>query len=332
VPPKVDTGNAIDVVALETEFRVGDRTYRAVGGVDLGLGNEECLGLVGESGSGKSVTALSILGLVATPPGAIVGGRVTFDGRDLFELPDAALRDLRGGAIAMIFQDPQSSLHPLFSVGEQIAEAIRAHRPASHTEAWDRAVELLERVRIPNARQRAEAYPHELSGGMRQRVCIAMALANDSRVLIADEPTTALDVTVQAEVLSLLDELRKARGAAVLFITHDFGVVSEICDRVAVMYAGRIVEIGPTDAVLKRPAHPYTGKLIECVPILGQPDRRLDAIDGMPPALDRLPPGCAFADRCPQVRDDCRRGGVELVDLGDRRAARCLYPLVEMGG
>jgi peptide/nickel transport system permease protein len=291
--------------------------------------DEECLGLVGESGSGKSVTAMSILGLVATPPGTIVGGRVVADGKDLFEISDASLRDLRGGGISMIFQDPLSTLHPLFTVGDQITEAVRAHRPISYAHAWSRAVELLELVRIPNARGRANSYPHELSGGMRQRVCIAMALANDSSVLIADEPTTALDVTVQAQVLRLLDDLRRDKGAAVLFITHDFGVVSEICDRVAVMYAGRIVELGSTEDVLSRPAHPYTRKLIDCVPILGEPDRRLDAIEGLPPAVNRLAPGCAFADRCPQVKENCRSGDIALEEIGVGRAARCLYPLVQ---
>jgi peptide/nickel transport system ATP-binding protein/peptide/nickel transport system permease protein len=327
--PERMSEDALDVIDLKTEFQVGSAVYRAVGGVSLDLKDKECLGLVGESGSGKSVTAMSILGLVATPPGAIVGGRVVVSGRDLLEISDASLRALRGGEISMIFQDPLSTLHPLFTVGDQIAEAVRAHQPVGRVEAWSRAVDLLELVRIPNAKERANSYPHELSGGMRQRVCIAMALANDSGVLIADEPTTALDVTVQAQVLRLLDDLRREKGAAVLFITHDFGVVSEICDRVAVMYAGRIVELGLTEDVLTRPAHPYTRKLIDCVPILGEPDRRLDAIEGLPPAVNRLPAGCAFADRCPQVQANCRSGEIVLDDLGDGRAVRCLYPLVD---
>ncbi len=327
--PAPDAGHALDVVDLETEFKVGDSVYRAVGGVSLELRDKECLGLVGESRSRKSVTAMSILGLVATPPGTIVGGRVVTGGRDLLEIPDKALRDLRGGDISMVFQDPLSTLHPLFTVGDQITEAVRAHRPISYADAWARAVELLDLVQIPNPQERAHSYPHQLSGGMRQRVCIAMALANDSGILIADEPTTALDVTVQAQVLRLLDDLRRDKGAAVLFITHDFGVVSEICDRVAVMYAGRIVELGRTEDVLARPAHPYTRKLIDCVPILGEPDRRLDAIEGLPPPVNRLPPGCAFADRCPRVEPDCRNGDIALRDLGDDRAARCLYPLRE---
>ncbi len=326
--PEQGSGDALGVIDLKTEFRVGASVYRAVGGVSLDLKDKECLGLVGESGSGKSVTAMSVLGLVATPPGAIVGGRVMVDGTDLLEVPDETLRGIRGGRISMIFQDPLSTLHPLFTVGDQIAEAIRSHHPVAHAEAWKRAIALLELVRIPNARERVNSYPHELSGGMRQRVCIAMALANNSGIMIADEPTTALDVTVQAQVLRLLDDLRREKGAAVLFITHDFGVVSEICDRVAVMYAGRIVELGTTEEVLSRPAHPYTRKLIDCVPILGDPDRRLDAIEGLPPPVNRLPPGCAFADRCPQARDNCRAGDIPLTDIGDRKV-RCLYPLVE---
>ena len=332
VPPMpADDEMALELVDLETEFRVGSSTYRAVGGVSLDLGKEECLGLVGESGSGKSVTAMSVLGLVATPPGTIVGGRVMAGNRDLLEAPDSLLRNLRGGEIAMIFQDPLSTLHPLFTVGDQISEAIRAHQPLNRLEAWNRAVELLELVRIPNARERAKNYPHELSGGMRQRVCIAMALANDPGILIADEPTTALDVTVQAQVLRLLDDLRRDKRASVLFITHDFGVVSEICDRVAVMYAGRIVEIGRTEDVLSAPAHPYTRKLIDCVPILGEPERRLDAIEGLPPPVNRLPPGCAFADRCPRVEDRCRQADIPLTPLGkDGRFARCLHPLDEV--
>ncbi|MGF1609342.1 MAG: dipeptide/oligopeptide/nickel ABC transporter permease/ATP-binding protein [Kiloniellales bacterium] len=323
-----DNPNALlKVRELTTEFRVGSEVYRAVGGVDFHLNPKECLGLVGESGSGKSVTAMSLLGLVPTPPGRIVGGSVTYQGEDLLDVGDARLRQLRGGSFACVFQDPLSTLHPLFTVGDQIIEAIRAHQPLDYRAAHALAVELLRQVQIPSAEQRMESYPHELSGGMRQRICIAMALANDPEILIADEPTTALDVTVQAQMLKLLNRLRMGKQAAVLFITHDFGVVSEICDRVAVMYAGRIVEIGPTEAVLATPAHPYTRKLIDCVPVLGEPERRLDAIPGLPPAVNRLPAGCAFADRCPRARADCRRGDITLDPLGPSRAVRCVYPL-----
>ncbi len=319
----------LEIRDLVTEFRIGSEVYRAVGGVDLRLQAEECLGLVGESGSGKSVTAMSVLGLVPTPPGQIVRGSVRYLDEDLLDVSDARLRQLRGGTFACVFQDPLSTLHPLFTVGDQIIEAIRAHQPLDYRAAHAVAVELLKQVQIPNPEQRMQAYPHELSGGMRQRICIAMALANDPEILIADEPTTALDVTVQAQMLKLLNRLRLDKRAAVLFITHDFGVVSEICDRVAVMYAGRIVEIGPADEVLAAPAHPYTRKLIDCVPVLGEPERRLDAIPGLPPMVNRLPPGCAFADRCPHVRSDCRQGEIALERFNERRSVRCLYPHAE---
>ncbi len=226
--------------------------------------------------------------------------------------------------MAYIFQDPLSTLHPLYRVGDQVAEAILSHQPLGRAEAHRRAVALLADVRIPNPESRAMAYPHELSGGMRQRVGIAMALANDPDVIIADEPTTALDVTVQAQILTLLDDLRRARGLAILFITHDFGVIGQICERVAVMYAGRIVEEGPRDAVLARPAHPYTRRLIACVPELGGGKRRLAAIPGLPPAVDRLPEGCAFAPRCDRVTDACRTGEIALT--GGVRRVRCLHP------
>jgi len=314
---------------LRTEFHVGDRVHKAVGGVDLVLAPGERVGLVGESGSGKSVTALSLLRLVPTPPGVITGGRIMIDGEDQLATPPETLRRLRGGKVAYVFQDPLTTLHPLFTVGTQIVEAIQAHQPVSRRKAEDRALDLLGQVQIPSPQARFSAYPHELSGGMRQRVCIAMALANDPELIIADEPTTALDVTVQAQVLKLLRQLSEQRGSAILFITHDFGVVSELCDRVAVMYAGRIVEIGPTRDVLAEPAHPYTRKLIDCVPILGQPERRLDAIEGMPPPVDRLPPGCAFAERCPIVEERCRHGEITLDPVARDRAARCIKPLVE---
>jgi peptide/nickel transport system permease protein len=249
------------------------------------------------------------------------------EGEDLFAATDERIRQLRGATVSHVFQDPLSTLHPLFTVGAQLVEAIRAHAPMNRRAAEAKAAELLALVRIPNPAERLKAYPHELSGGMRQRVCIAMALANDATVMIADEPTTALDVTVQAQVLSLLETLRHERDAAILFITHDFGVVSAICDRVAVMYAGRIVETGPTEEILRAPLHPYTARLIACVPVLGEPGRRLDAIPGRPPLVNRLPEGCAFAARCPRVRPDCRTGEIALDPIGEGRAARCLYPL-----
>ncbi|MEX0760113.1 MAG: dipeptide/oligopeptide/nickel ABC transporter permease/ATP-binding protein, partial [Tistlia sp.] len=331
VPPAPASGALVEVTGLETHFHVGREVYRAVDGVDFRLAPGECLGLVGESGSGKSVTALSLAGLVASPPGRNVGGRIDFEGRDLLAASDAEIRALRGDKLSHVFQDPLATLHPLFTVGEQIVEAIRAHQPLSRAAARARAAELLGLVRIPNPSARLDAYPHELSGGMRQRVSIAMALANDARLLIADEPTTALDVTVQAQVLKLLDGLRSERDTAVLFITHDFGVVSELCDRIAVMYAGRIVETGATEAVMAAPAHPYTRMLIDCVPVLGEPGRRLDAIPGLPPPVNRLPEGCAFAERCPRAEADCRQGAIPLDPLsgaaGRDRAVRCLHPV-----
>ncbi|MAU98490.1 MAG: hypothetical protein CMP81_21835 [Fulvimarina sp.] len=317
----------LDVRDLRTDFHMGSEIYHATGGVDLVIRPGECLGLVGESGSGKSVTAMSIMGLVPSPPGVIAGGRIGFKGEDLAEASDKRIRHLRGGAVSHVFQDPLATLHPLFAVGDQIVEAIRAHQPLSRRDAEAKAQDLLALVRIPNAAQRMKALPHELSGGLRQRVSIAMALANDPELIIADEPTTALDVTVQAEVLRLLDELRRERNTAVLFITHDFGVVSEIADRVAVMYAGRIVETGRTEEILTEPAHPYTRMLIDCVPVMGEPERRLDAVPGRPPAVNRLPSGCAFADRCPRVEADCRSGEIPLEEKRGSLEARCLHPL-----
>ena len=325
--PDMSAETVLGVSDMRTEFRVGGEVHKAVGGVSFHLRERECLGLIGESGSGKSVTAMSLLGLVPSPPGQVVDGQVWLGDIDVLDAPYEALRQLRGGRMSVVFQDPMSTLHPLITVGDQLIEGIRAHQPVSYRTAREQAVELLALVRIPNPGHRVDAYPHELSGGMRQRICIAMALANDAQVLIADEPTTALDVTVQAQVLTLMDRLRADKGATVLFITHDFGVVSEICDRIAVMYAGRIVEIGPTEEILAQPAHPYTRKLIDCVPVMGEPERRLDAIAGLPPAVNRLPAGCAFADRCPQVKVDCRHGDIALQVGSTDRAVRCLYPL-----
>jgi peptide/nickel transport system permease protein len=324
-PPAPASGTLLDVAGLRTEFRVGRRVYHAVGGVDLEVRPGECLGVIGESGSGKSVTALSLLRLVPSPPGVLTGGAVRIDGADTLAMRAEALRRLRGGRVSYIFQDPLATLHPLYRVGDQLVEAARAHRPMPRQQAWDHAVRLLDRVRIPNAAERAKAYPHELSGGMRQRVGIALALVNGPDLIVADEPTTALDVTVQAQVLELLDELRRERNLALIFITHDFGVVAQICDRVAVMYAGRIVETGRTGEVLAAPRHPYTRKLIACVPEIGGGRRRLEAIPGLPPPVDDLPPGCAFAPRCHKARDACRHGEIALERRGDR-VVRCLYP------
>ncbi|HYI72116.1 MAG TPA: dipeptide/oligopeptide/nickel ABC transporter permease/ATP-binding protein [Skermanella sp.] len=314
----------LSVRNLKTHFLLNEERYKAVDDVSFDLRPGECLGIVGESGSGKSVTALSLLGLVPTPPGVIVGGSILYRGQELLGLPLPKLQELRGNRIAFIFQDPLGTLNPLMTVGEQIAETITRHQGITHAEAMTLATGLMDRVRIPHARERASAYPHELSGGQRQRIGIAMALANDPDIVIADEPTTALDVTIQAEVLKLLQDLRRERDTALLFITHDFGVVSELCDRVMVMYAGRIVETGTTAEVLRDPRHPYTRRLMACVPVLGQPERGLDAIPGLPPAVNRLPPGCHFADRCDRVIDRCRIGSIPLEDLGPGRSSRCI--------
>jgi len=283
-PDETAKASVLAVAGLETSFEEGEGTKPAVKDISFTLRKGECLGLIGESGSGKSVTALSILGLVASPPGVITGGSVTIEGRDVLSLDEAQIASFRGGKVAYIFQDPLTTLHPLFTVGEQVAEAVRAHQPIDRAGAYQKAVELLRTVQIPDPEQRARAYPHELSGGQRQRVGIAMALANDPDIIIADEPTTALDVTVQAEILRLLQVLRRDRGLALLFITHDFGVVAEICDRVAVMRHGEIVEAGETATVLGAPKHPYTKRLIACVPIPGQGRGFLDAIRALPPA------------------------------------------------
>lgn len=315
----------LDVKALRTEFHVGHEVHQAVNSPSFHIEPGECLGIIGESGSGKSVTAMSLLGLVASPPGVIMSGQVLYKNENLLGVSDERLRQLRGGELAYIFQDPLSTLHPLFTVGDQLVEAMRAHQRVSYRDAWQKAVQLLEQVRIPNAKERAKVYPHQLSGGMRQRVSIAMALANEPQLIIADEPTTALDVTVQAQILRLLNQLRREQNASLMFITHDFGVVAEMCDRVAVMYAGELVEIGPVKDLLENPAHPYTRRLIACVPDVTQKQPQLTEIPGLPPQVNHLPEGCKFADRCDQVTDRCREAPIELEALTDERQARCIF-------
>ena len=325
IPETEPTGALLEVEGLRTEFQVGPRVHRAAGGVSFSVAPGECLGIIGESGSGKSVTALSLLGLVASPPGIITAGAVRLSGSDTLSMTGEQLRRVRGNRAACIFQDPLATLHPLYTIGDPMVVAMRAHRRVSRREAWHHAVSLLGKVRIPNAAARARTFPHELSGGMRQRVGIALALVNDPDLVIAEEPTAALDVTVQAQVLALLDELRRERGLALVFITHDFGVVAQLCDRVAVMYAGRIVESGTTAEVLARPRHPYTRRLIACVPEPGGGRRTLDAIPGLPPPLDALPDGCAFAPRCDRAQAACRGGEIALRRDG-AHAVRCLFP------
>ncbi len=316
----------LSVRNLSTEFRTERGTVKAVDGVSFDLAAGETLAIVGESGSGKSVTAMSLLRLIPNPPGRIVSGEVVFDGRDLLKLDDRRMRDIRGDRIAMIFQEPMSSLNPSLTVGLQIAEPVNLHRKASWSEAMDKAVELLGRVRVPDARSRLKSYPHQFSGGMRQRAMIAMALACNPQLIIADEPTTALDVTVQAQILALLKELTRAANSALILITHDLGVVARYADRVCVMYGGRIVEAGPAREIYARPRHPYTIGLMASVPRLDQEaGSRLVPIEGQPPNLANLPPGCSFAPRCGRVADLCRGTRPALVQSAPDHLSACHF-------
>jgi peptide/nickel transport system permease protein len=325
LPPEgQEPGALLQLRGLDTRFRIGRSVWNAVSGVDMVVRPGEAIGIVGESGSGKTVTALSILGLVASPPGRIEGGEILFNGEDLLSLPAERLRAIRGDRIAYVFQDPLTTLNPLQTVGAQVMEAIRTHQRLRGKDAWARAVALLDAVGIPEPAQKARTYPHELSGGQRQRIGIAMALANQPDLVVADEPTTALDVTTQARVLKLLAELRRENDAAMIFISHDFGVVAELCDRVHVMYGGQVVESGPVRDVLQRPAHPYTARLLACVPRIGQGRHSIQPIPGLPPPTNALPPGCAFAPRCTLAIAACRSGDIALAVVGPDHAARCL--------
>lgn len=317
----------LEVNNLQTHFPTRAGLVRAVDGVSFYIDKGELLGLVGESGCGKSITALSIMRLIG-PPGRIVGGEISFDGKNLLKLSDSEMRAIRGDDIAMIFQDPMTSLNPVFTVGEQIAEALRLHRKLSRKAARDGAIEAMREVSIPDPARRIDDYPHQLSGGMRQRVMIAMALACDPKLLIADEPTTALDVTIQAQILELLNELRKNRELAVLLITHDLGVVAEVADRVAVMYTGRIVEESPVEELFARPRHPYTEGLLRSVPKLttaaAAKAERLETIEGTVPSPTDLPPGCHFAPRCPYRMPRCTVEEIPLYDLEGGVRVRCV--------
>ena len=316
----------LEVKHLSTSFQTSGGTVKAVNDVSLAIERGSTVALVGESGSGKSVTSLSIMRLVA-PPGEIVAGEIIFDGRDLLTLSEQEMRRLRGREIAMIFQDPMTSLNPVYTVGDQVAEVIRYHEGLSRRNSMDRAVEMMRRVRIPDAERRSSDYPHQLSGGMRQRVMIAMALACNPKLLIADEPTTALDVTIQAEILELLRTLKDEFELTMLLITHDFGVVAETADRVAVMYAGQIVEGAAVLELFRQPRHPYTEGLLRSVPKLteqGIKHARLQTIEGAVPNLLDLPPGCSFAPRCKYVIAECRAGEIPLISLGGGRFSRCI--------
>jgi peptide/nickel transport system permease protein len=317
----------LSVQNLSTQFHVNQDIYQSSNDVSFEIQEGECLGLIGESGSGKSVTALSVTSLVASPPGVIKKGSVNYKNQNLLALPFEELRSIRGNKISYIFQDPLTTLHPLHTIGDQLLEALQAHdSKLSASESISKSKELLKSVQIPNPDNVWDVYPHQLSGGMRQRVCIAMALINDPELIIADEPTTALDVTVQAQILNILNSLRKERKLSILFISHDFGVISQLCDRVIVMYAGSIVEEGPVKNIMQQAAHPYTSELIKCVPQLGNKEYALHSIPGNPPSLNQLPEGCAFANRCQYKQDQCLKGSVP-VSSKDDRSYKCFYPV-----
>lgn len=301
----MSTTPILQIEDLKVEFATRGGAVHAVDGVNLSIEPGQTLGLVGESGSGKSVTARAIMRLVSTPPGRYAGGRILFEGRDLLALSEREMQAMRGGQIAMVFQDPMTFLNPVCTAGEQVAEAIRTHQGANRSEARNRTIELFRTVGIPNAEERFSAYPHELSGGLRQRVMISMALSSRPKLLIADEPTTALDVTIQAQILDLLRQLQQEFGMSILLITHDLGVVAEMCDKVAVMYAGQIVEEATIDPIFDAPGHPYTSGLLEAIPSTGSEGGSFRPIPGSPPDLAHLPRACRFAPRCRYRREIC---------------------------
>lgn len=313
----------LEVEGLRTWFSGRSGTVKAVDGVSFSVTRGETLGLVGESGSGKSMTCTSLLRLVPEPGGKIVGGRIMFNGRDLLTLSQKEMRAVRGAELAMILQDPLTSLNPGYTIGKQVAEAIRMHQRVSGSELERRVVDILRRVGIPAPERRAQDYPHQLSGGMRQRVAGAIALSCQPSLLIADEPTTALDATVGAQYLKLLKELQAEFDFGMIFVTHDLGIISRICDKVAIMYAGRIVETADTHTIFNTPAHPYTHALIGSIPDTDNPRQRLVAISGQPPIPRDLPPGCAFAPRCPKVMDRCRVEDPGEFVPGPDHMARC---------
>jgi peptide/nickel transport system ATP-binding protein len=313
----------LDIADLCVDFVTREATVHAVSGVNVSLRPGEVLCLLGESGSGKSVTLRAIMRLLP-PARARITGRITLEGRDVLALDGAALREFRGGSVAMIFQEPMTALDPVYTIGQHLIEAIRRHKGGSRSQARNRALELLDLVKIPSPERRIDAYPHELSGGLRQRAMIALALSCGPRLLLADEPTTALDATVQIQVLVLLRRLQKELGMSTIFVTHDLGVAAEIADRVAVMYAGRIVEEGPVADVLRAPAHPYTAGLLASTIHDQAPDEDIGAIPGSPPDLRRLPPGCSFAPRCALAMPACRQSFPAAVSPAPDRMARCL--------
>ena len=320
----------LTVENLSVRFDGAPKDINVVDNVSFSVSKGKTLCIVGESGCGKSVSALALMGLLPTPPARIVGGRALFEGKDLLTLPDRERADMRGNQTAMIFQEPMTSLNPVFTVGDQITEGILRHRRISKAEASERALEMLRRVRIPAPEKRMRAYPHEMSGGMRQRVMIAMALANEPDLLIADEPTTALDVTIQAQIIALIRQLQTESGMAMILITHDLGVVAEVADEVVVMYAGQVVESGPVDDIFADPQHPYTIGLMGSVPSLGRRKGRLTTIPGTVPPAELMPRGCRFSPRCPFVDERCVSDPPPLVELAPGHRARCWYAPLEL--
>ena len=316
----MDATPLLEVRNLRVEFPSRHGTLLALDDVSFSIAPGEILGVVGESGAGKSLTGSAIIGLLE-PPGRIAGGQVLLAGQRIDNLPYEAMRKIRGRQIGAIFQDPLTSLNPLYTVGRQLVETIRTHLPVSESEARQRAIRLLQETGIPAAEARIDHYPHQFSGGMRQRVVIALALAAEPKLIVADEPTTALDVSIQAQIISLLRRLCREHGAAVMLVTHDMGVIAETCDRVAVMYAGRVAEIGPVADVIHRPSHPYTVGLMGSIPSMDIERERLMQIDGAMPRLNAIPKGCAFNPRCPNVFDRCRSERPDLIDAGATRAA-----------
>ncbi len=317
----------LDIHNLQVQFHTLAGIVRAVDGVDFALSKGETLGMVGESGCGKSVTALSILRLIPSPPGKISNGQVSFKGEDLLRVSKDRIREVRGGQISMIFQEPMTCLNPVFTIGYQITETFIVHQKMNRKEAEEAAVEILKKVQIPSPEKRVREYPHQLSGGMRQRVMISMALACNPEILIADEPTTALDVTIQAQILDLMMKLKEELGTAIVLITHDLGIIAEMAQRVIVMYAGKIVEEGDAMTIFKEPFHPYTIGLLQSVPHLGHRSqfgkKRLQEIPGTVPGLDQLPPGCSFAPRCQQTMEICRQQLPELKRLDETHRVAC---------
>jgi peptide/nickel transport system ATP-binding protein/oligopeptide transport system ATP-binding protein len=316
----------LEIQQLQTYFYVRGQVAKAVDEVDLAIASGQTLGLVGESGCGKSVTAHSIIGLIPDPPGKVVGGRILFEGTNLLELPEARMRKIRGNRISMVFQEPMTSLNPVYSVGNQVAEVIKLHQRLSRSETRNRVIEMFQLVGIPEAEKCSACYPHQMSGGMRQRAMIAMALACSPTLMIADEPTTALDVTIQAQILALMNKLKEETGASILFITHDLGVIAEMAQHVAVMYAGKVMEYTDVKTLFAEPKHPYTVGLLQSILVLGrgQRDQKLNAISGVVPSLLNLPSGCLFSDRCPDVFADCRNIEPHMYQVGKNHTARCL--------